>query len=119
MVIQFNVTQDEIDRGTRGDCRACPIALAANRLLRGDVAVSHLAITVYSCERLSCERLPATHFRAEIPLVARHFILLFDIYGPARVRPFAFPLDIPDESPPAEPANAHGICAAGQSGGAK
>ena len=44
----FNVTQEHIDRGTRGNCSLCPIALSIIQTLRcKDVAVAPDGIDIY------------------------------------------------------------------------
>lgn len=79
MIITINVTQDDIDRGERESCLACPIALACKRagIVRPEVS--------------SYEIIDEFRNEYKLPMEARLFVHRFDAGGALyRVFPFSF-----------------------------
>lgn len=75
--IRIEVTQADIDRGTRSDCAACPIALAAARAVG------------FPCEAdLTGLWFPLGMGHYVLPAAASDFVLAFD--AGETVQPFAF-----------------------------
>ena len=96
--ITVSITQDHINRGLRGHCGRCPVALAIKDAVRGqakrfrgkvEVFNSRANIRSYDGERT------ALAGRWVMPLDVGDFIYDFDIGGRGpRVRPFTFTLDL-------------------------
>lgn len=87
MKITVNVTQEDIDKGKRGSCADCPIALAAIRALGTDeVRVTSDAIYWMGLSVLR---------HAPIPEAGWMFIGGFD--GGEKVHPFSFEIQPKDE----------------------
>lgn len=78
----IEVRQEDIDRGVRGACNQCPVALAIRRTLPGIRAMA---------DSLRLDLTP--NYFVWTPSVARRFILDYDRGQP--VHPFSFPLEIP------------------------
>jgi hypothetical protein len=92
MIIEVQVTQDDIDHGERSRCQECPVARALRRTFGGiyvSVGPRDMSLGVYV--------LPT-------PGDAAEFMNLFD--GGFQAGPFGFDLDVPDELLPKETANA-------------
>src|SRR5690348_452339 len=82
---QIEVTQEDIDKGLKGNCSACPIALAVNRTIPGaNSTVSDMFNHVY-CPGVSRKN-------ADTPDDAAWFISDFDDGKP--VEPFSFTLTL-------------------------
>jgi hypothetical protein len=83
----INVTQDDINNGIQETCGNCPVALALKRAFSTkfvfvDIHEIHVCCEVY---------LPSSE--------TEQFIRLFDILGPAAVKPFSFFLETETPSP--------------------
>lgn len=82
----INVTQEDIDRGERGQCRTCPIAKAVIRELdETDVYVigPYLVIGIHGPTRLTID----------LPDAVTRFVEDFD--SEDSVAPFSFELEVP------------------------
>lgn len=86
------VTQDDIDKGDKADCRYCPIALALRRPMpTTDIEVGADFITMYRISRLTTVE---QFYEAALPWLAGVFVANFDTNR--AVAPFHF--DIPTPS---------------------
>lgn len=79
--MRINVTQEHIDRGVRGDCAACPIALATTEVIHERVGVVGLHI-------IDNDGIPIK----ETTVKMRQFMDNFDDGKP--VQPFSFNLKL-------------------------
>ena len=88
--MKVTVTQEDIDRGYRGNSKRCPIALAMKRLFpEKDVSVGPARATI--CDPYTPERVDpyeSTRTRLFLPEEAVEFIADFDCKG--LVEPFTF-----------------------------
>ncbi len=82
----IEVTQDDIDHGTRGSCNTCPVARAIKRATGFHNLVSARNVLAYNRERST--RPTAVN----LPIEALRFINDFDCHHP--VQPFSFELDL-------------------------
>jgi hypothetical protein len=85
MKITVSVTQEDIDKGCKGDYTACPIQRAVARQVDARVEVTESEITFeknYHWDGVTT------------PIVARDFIRSYD--GNEQVAPFSFELEIPE-----------------------
>ena len=80
--MQISVTQDDINLGMPGSAGACPIALAAQRLLPDAAVMVGDVLTVTDKNSGVDDYL--------LPTEAHAFISAFDDDGSAAVEPFAF-----------------------------
>ena len=86
--VLIDVTQECIDKGVRGDCELCAVAIAArNCELFGECRVRDTY--------LFASRSYGGPGRIELPMIAQQFIKRFD--GVATVKPFSFEVEVPDE----------------------
>jgi hypothetical protein len=96
-----DVTGEDIDRGLRGDCAACPLALAIERAVRAatgatdfvGVLVDEMGVTVQG--HTLCD---GTLLCANLPAAAGDFVVRFDDGRP--VTPLSFPLTFTDDPCP-------------------
>ena len=79
--VTVEVTQEDIDRGARGSCYRCPIALAIDRIVGHPVEVD-------------CIEVKGCGWRAFLPDEAGDFVEFFD-NKTGRVAPFTFTLSVP------------------------
>jgi hypothetical protein len=84
MEVTIDVTQEDISRGVKGNCVACPIALAVNRALDVDVCVVESLRILTDC------------YHAYLPAHAVRFMSIFDIFGKEFVEPFKFSAEFID-----------------------
>lgn len=77
----IHVTQDHIERGTKCNCYACPVALALNE--QTDEAWQVTFVGLFS---------DITRKRLSVPKAVKEFIRAFD--AELQVAPFEFELDI-------------------------
>mgnify|MGYP001598066299 CR=1 FL=1 len=85
MTLTINVTQEHIDHGRQGSCRACPIAMAVTDLPDcGDAFVRRQLLTF---------KMGINRYIAELPASAMEFIQLFDASASRHVAPFSFSVD--------------------------
>ena len=92
-MLTINVTQDDIDKGTRGDGASCPVAIAIHRrcpTVYADILVDGQHIKIDSDAE-------DFYFKLDIPKKVRNFTAKFDQQGPAEVTPFSFKLDLPED----------------------
>lgn len=82
--MRIDVTQEDIDQGTRGQCKLCPVALAISRA-SGFTAFVRFGVTLFDDYRLEVER-------SGLPQAAVDFICKFDSELP--VQPFSFDLPL-------------------------
>lgn len=94
MIVQIEVTGEDIAKGVIGECRACPVALAVNRALSLHVDIANGASV--SNEHIDIRFDWCCIARIPTPAIAAEFIHQFD--DNAGPHPFAFPLDIPDSA---------------------
>jgi len=78
--IRVEVTEEDIAKGIRENCRLCPIARAIKRLGHEEVAVMGDSIEIGTVD-------------FEAPPEVDAFVEAFDAFRP--VQPFAFDLEIP------------------------
>lgn len=86
MRVTINVTQADIEAGTRQDCKACPVALAVKRLLVGGCSVNVSRLLEFEGHGLAVE--------TNYPDTCADFINDFDQGKP--VLPCTFEAEIPD-----------------------
>lgn len=89
MIVNINVTEEDIAKGKRGDCSACPIALAAERALSekfgdGIVNVCPLFISFTVND-------PFTKALSNTPYRMREFMWNFD--NKQEVAPFSMDIE--------------------------
>lgn len=82
MKLTVNVTQQHIQKGTRNDCRRCPVALALNE--------QHPCENGWRVSWLYARRDPSV-LGAKLPENAQRFVTKFDD-GKRNVEPFTFDL---------------------------
>ena len=92
--ITVTVTQGHIDRGLRGKCTRCPVAMAIKDAARGKAQRFRGRVAVFTgitkIEPYAGER-SALAGLWELPEAVEEFISAFDIgHGRPRVRPFTF-----------------------------
>jgi hypothetical protein len=83
----INVTQEHIDKGKKGKCRECPIALAVQEKCISEISVGVISGAIFFDDD--------SHPASEMAVEAIRFVWAFDLNG--KVEPFSFDLDIPDE----------------------
>ncbi len=81
-MVKVDVTEEDITRGVRGSCTACPVALALRRATG----------TNWASVDDSVMESAHSFNRAETPPEVVKFIYLFDAQG--RVEPFSFEVDL-------------------------
>lgn len=79
--ITITVTQEDIDKGCRLNPCGCPIALAVKRLNKWEMVSVGNGINVWKDNNQS-------HYHADLPFSARHFMQLFDLGH--KIPPFTF-----------------------------
>jgi hypothetical protein len=95
MVVTIDVTQDDIDHGTAGNCWACPVARAVRRVLGlEDIGVGTTDMDLGQGTKVIV---------VPTPDVAADFMTAFDTGK--KVAPFSFTLDVPDSLVPAGAAS--------------
>lgn len=90
-MLTIYVTQDDIDKGTRGDGASCPVAIAIERRCPGmvDVEVDDGSIEIDGDA-------DDFYYHLTPPAITGEFIRRFDEQGPSGVLPFSFELDLPE-----------------------
>lgn len=83
--MKIQVTQDDIDRGVRGNVCFCPVALAVKRATSETVYVSGMRIRII-------KKANGKALEAPTPSEVSCFIAAFDHY--ATVEPFEFDLEL-------------------------
>lgn len=84
MLLKIAVTQDDIDHGRAGNCRTCPVAVAAQRYGRDPlVGIDVLWIKVGGQE-----------YRGDLPPKVMTFIRAFDAIPRGPVAPFEFQVEL-------------------------
>jgi hypothetical protein len=91
MKIKIEVTQDDINKGERGNARFCPIARACSRIIPNSSKPSIAGgrwnyVNVNNIER-----------RFNVPDFVNDFINDYDLNNP--VTPIEFDIDIPENNP--------------------
>lgn len=90
--IRINVLERDIERGRRGEYRACPIARALHR---------HRELRGWGVDwQFAHESTSGTGPLAPLPFAARKFVRDFDQLGPSSVAPISFTLELPEEEQP-------------------
>ena len=92
MLVEVNVTEDDIVKGIKGNCSQCPVALAVNRILKDRFfsAIGGLRVTISEYGMKDYD----IHMSDSHELWS--FVRQFDDYGPNYAHPFSFSLDIPE-----------------------
>jgi hypothetical protein len=80
----FNVTQEHIDRGLRGDCADCPLAVCMTEALGEAIMVDGT---------MAWPRDREEFLSLDLPKVCGEFVDRFDCYGQVGVEPFTFEVD--------------------------
>lgn len=92
-MLTIYVTQDDINKGVRGDGATCPVAIAIHRrcpTVYADIMVDGEHIEIDSDA-------DDFYFKVDIPKKVKRFTARFDEQGAAEVKPFKFELDIPED----------------------
>lgn len=97
MRLKVEVTERDIKRGVKGDCEACPIALATKRALRNN-GLRRYAKYVSVAEDVFASTLTDDCMSANYPQKAGDFITLFDNGGPEAVKPITMTLNFKENS---------------------
>ncbi len=87
--MKIQVTREDIQKGRRGDCYGCPLAIAISRALDRPVEVwSHQVVVLSKVE--------TKYTVVPLPVIAQRFIAGFDInkIRPATCPGFEFELDM-------------------------
>lgn len=87
--MRITVTAQHIERGHRGLCTSCPVAIALAQAMPGSDPSVTLKITI---------RRHGRTVAFELPAAVLDFVTAFDRGD--RVRPFTFELPLPDEPSP-------------------
>lgn len=82
MKLKINVTQDDIDKGNRGNSNSCPIA----RVVRGILPMARVNVRYINSIGMGAD--------IALPSEATQFIVSFDNHYP--VAPLEFEVDIPE-----------------------
>jgi hypothetical protein len=98
MITTIRVTEEHIRKGRAKDCRACPVALAIEDVVRPDLMVW---VDSKSVELIDPGLVECNVFGARITDEVADRIQKFDFDG--IMQPFAFDLDIPQEFLRGEP----------------
>lgn len=99
MELIVDVTQEDINKGNRGSCRTCPVAVAMNRALdnAGRMPAFHFARVAASIWDLASPEGCCPRWSGQLPDRVRGFIEAFDSYHTSL--PFSFWIEIPDVWP--------------------
>lgn len=85
MTYLIEVTQQDIDKGIRGNSCACPVAWAIRSAIGdGDIEI-----------RVGEDLITVGNAQVPVPKIAYRFIRAFD-YGLYSVEPFTFTLEVPE-----------------------
>jgi hypothetical protein len=88
-MIVVHVSKENIERGTRGDCKACPLAIAINARLRPGCRSSVGAIWITFSDAADSENLELIR----TPSCCEDFASLYDATG--RAEPQLFAINVP------------------------
>lgn len=88
--ITIKVTQEDLELGKAGDCKYCPVALAATRAMGPE---ANVVVTLNSLRYTYYSRTNTPHIVLQpLPVAVRNFIKWFDDTGMGR--PFSFRLAV-------------------------
>jgi hypothetical protein len=85
--VTIEVTQEDIEKGERGECEKCALALAVSRVTKYRVEIGLYEAEFYDGPELCVGS-------SDLPIAAMVFVERFDNGHP--VSPFTFPLEVPE-----------------------
>ena len=92
-LLLIDVTQEDIDRGCRGNSKYCPIALALRRMGHKDISVVSWSVRWLPPDTGNWFNPAPAYAAGKLPPEASRFVEDFDNKGRDEVRPFSFLLE--------------------------